>query len=139
MNKRFLFFLITVFSLSTLLTACKAQPTPVYVQGEEKDLITADAEPIAGHILKGIETADHALFVSDFDDEMRTAMTETQFSTIVKSYGPLGAAQETELINIEEKDTYYRVNYKVTYADKVVIMLVVLPQEEPRKVSGLWF
>ena len=139
MNKRFLIFLITVLSLSTLLAACQAQPTPVYVQGEERDLVAAGAAPFAEHILKGIETNDYSLFTTDFDDAMLKALTETQFATIVKSYGSLGAAQKSEVINIEAKDSFYRVNYKVTYAEKIVLMLIVLPKEEPRKVSGLWF
>ena len=138
MKKRFLLFftliLVTVFSY-----ACTTQPEPVYVQGDEKDTLTAQAEPYVQDILTGIQNADFTTFKKDFDEGMLAAMTEKDFSTIIKAYGTQGAPQATELINIEDITDFYRLNYKVTYADMIVIIQVVLPKTEPRLVSGLWF
>jgi hypothetical protein len=70
---------------------------------------------------------------------MLKAMTETQFESIVKTMGKLEQSQSHELSNVVDKGDYYGVNYKVAYEKAVVNVLIVLPKEEPRLVTGLWF
>jgi hypothetical protein len=139
MKKQNLVIVISFLALLILSSACTTQPTPTYITGEEKDRAAELSAPYAENILKGIEKNDYQVFVMNFDNQMLEAMTEAQFANIVKMYGPLGAAQSWDLINIEDREPYYGVNYKVTYPDKVVIMLVVVNKVEPNLVSGLWF
>lgn len=133
------FGIAVLFLLPLFLSSCTAQATPVYITGEELDQVSAAAEPLAAGILEAIRSNDYPLFTTAFDDTMLKAMTESQFSTIVKMYGKLGKAESVELINIEDRDMYYGANYKVTYLEKVVIMLLVLTKNEPYQVAGLWF
>jgi hypothetical protein len=121
------------------LAACAAQPTPVYAEGAEKDQAAAAAEPFTRHILDGITTNSYELFAGDFDSSMKTAMTQAQFDKIVAMFSGYGAFQGRELVNVQVVDTYYRVNYKLTFENKVVIMGVVIPSGESPLVSGLWF
>lgn len=132
-------FLLVISVFAFLLAACQPKVEVTYIEGDEKTEVTAIAQPIAEHILAGVAASDYDLFSQDFDAEMKAALTTTQFDAIVKSYGVLGQPQSTELINIEDKAEYYGVNYKVTYADKIVLMLVVLAKSDTSLVTGLWF
>lgn len=132
-------FLLVITLFACLLAACQPKVEVTYIEGDEKNEFTAVAKPIAEHILAGLAAADYDLFSQDFDADMKTALTGTQFDAIVKSYGVLGQPQSTELINIEDKGEYYGVKFKVTYAEKIVLMLVVLPRSGTIMVSGLWF
>jgi hypothetical protein len=132
-------FLIVITLVAFLLSACQPKVEVTYIEGDEKSEVIAVAQPIAEHILAGVASNDYALFSQDFDAEMKAALTATQFEAIVKTYGGLGQLQSTELINIEDKTEFYGVNFKVTYPEKVVLMLIVLAKSDPDLVSGLWF
>jgi hypothetical protein len=132
-------FLLVLSVFAFLLAACQPKVEVAYIEGDEKAAITALAQPVAEHILAGVASGDYDLFSQDFDADMKAALTGTQFSAIVKAYGGLGQPQGTELLNIEDKAEFYGVNYKVTYAEKIVLMLVVLAKSEPGLVTGLWF
>ncbi len=132
-------FLLVITIFVFLLAACQQKVEVTYIEGDEKSEVTAIAQPIAEHILVGVAASDYDLFSQDFDAEMKAALTAAQFDAIVKAYGGLGQPQSTELINIEDKAEFYGVNFKVTYAEKIVLMLVVLAKSDPGLVSGLWF
>jgi hypothetical protein len=126
--------------LSLGLSACKPQPTPVYVpEGTDRDQLNAAALPFAQNILDSINKNDFSLFTKDFNAAMLQAMTKDQFAQIVKLYGGNGPVKSIELINIEVRGEFYGLNYKVSYNKTIVIMTVVLPKTEPRLVTGLWF
>lgn len=131
--------LLVISLFAFLLAACQPKVEVIYIEGEEKSEVTAVAQPTTEHILPGLAASDYALFSQDFDADMKTALTGNQFDAIVKAYGGLGQPQSTELINIEDKAEFYSVNFKVTYPDKIVLMLVVLAKSDPGLVSGLWF
>lgn len=132
-------FLLVITLFAFLLAACQPKVEVTYIEGDEKGAVTAVAQPIAEHILAGVAASDYTLFTQDFDAEMKAALTPTQFDAIVKSYGGLGQLQSIELLNIEDRSEFYGVNFKVTYAEKIVLMLVVLAKSDPSLVSGLWF
>lgn len=139
MNKHALLSLAFLV-LSTLLGACTKQAEVAYIsEGEEFEKVKSISAPYAEHILDGIAADDHLLFITDFDEKMVTAMDESQFALIVKTYEKLGDNTSVELINIEDREAYYGVNYKVTYPEKTIIMLIVIDKKEPNLVSGLWF
>ncbi len=137
MKKSSLVISVCLIFLALVLGSCSNAPK--YIKGEESDRVKAIAEPYTEHILKGLENADYSLFTTDFDAKMLEAMTETQFSSLVKSFSALGTFTSCDLVNIVDKDTYYGVNYKVTYTNKVMAMLVVIDKQEPNLVTGLWF
>ncbi len=139
MKQNKIWFFSIILLLSLVLAACKPAATPVYIEGEESDRVAEAAEPIAAGILEGIRTDDYELFTTAFNEKLQSALNETQFAGIVGMYGKLGQSESMELLNIEDKQDYYGLNYKLTYPDKVVIMLVVLTKTEPYQVSGLWF
>ena len=121
------------------LTACGAQATPVYAEGDEKDAAAASAEPFAQNILDGILTNDYETFAVDFNPSMRSAMSQAQFDKIVTMFADYGEFKSRELINVQIVDSFYRVNYQLTFEKKTLIMGVVIPQGEFPDVSGLWF
>ncbi len=139
MKKTILFSLILLL-LSLSIGACSKQAEVTYLaEGEEYDKVKSISATYAEHILKGIATNDHVLFITDFDEKMIAAMDESQFAQIVKLYGKLGNYTSFDLINIEDREAYYGANYKVVYPDKTLIMLIVIDKNEPNLVSGLWF
>ncbi len=138
--KKSIIFSITVLLFALLLGACSRQAEVAYLpEGEEFDKVKSISATYAEHILNGIATNDHILFITDFDEKMIEAMDETQFALIVKSYGKLGNYTSFDLINIEDREAYYGVNYKVIYPEKTLLMLIVIDKTEPNLVSGLWF
>jgi hypothetical protein len=132
-------FLLVITIFVFLLSACQPKVEVTYIEGDEKTEVTAAAQPLAEHILAGLAASDYALFSQDFDADMKAALTAAQFETLVKSFSGLGQPQSIELLNIEDRSDFYGVNFKVTYAEKVVVMLVVLAKSDPSLVSGLWF
>lgn len=137
--KRILAITLVLISVAGLIAACAPKEKIVYIEGDEKDTIAAQAEPLLQDILDGIANNDYTLFITNFDEGMLKAMTQTQFDSIVKTMGKLGQAKSHELSNVVDKDTFYGVNYKVTYDKAVVNVLIVLPKSDPTLVSGLWF
>ncbi len=137
MKKKSIVIMVSLLLLALGLISCSA--TPQYIEGDEYEKVAAVTAPYTEHILKGIETADYDLFVTDFDKKMLESMTQTQFDSLVKTIAPQGTYVSCELVNIVDRDTYYGVNYKVTYTNKVMAMLVVIDKAEPNLVSGLWF
>jgi hypothetical protein len=138
MKTRLLF--ITSLLLVMILTACTGvQATPVYMpDGPDRTAVLADSDVFLQHILKGIENKDFTTFSQDFDAAMLAAMKEADFIKLAEMYAPLGTATKVELQNVEIAGIYYPVNYKVTYPDKTLTIRVVVDQNNPRKVSGLW-
>ncbi len=137
--KRFALISSILLLLVVAVSACSPKEEVIYIEGEEREIVAAQAEPFLQHILDGIAQDDYALFTSDFDEAMLKAMTDTQFASIVKTMGKLGEAESHELSNVVDKDVYYGINYKVTYDQAVVNVLIILPKAEPRLVTGLWF
>jgi ABC-type multidrug transport system fused ATPase/permease subunit len=134
------FFLVSLIALGALLGAAACTTTaPVYAEGAEKEKAAAAAAPLAQDIIDGIQRNDYSLFSKDFDATMAKAMTQDSFDTLVKKFAAYGEFSSSELVNVQIVSTYYRVNYKLTYADKVLVMGVVIPNDGTAAVSGLWF
>lgn len=132
----YLFFLVILISL----TACSAvQATPEYMpEGPERDSVVADTDVFIQNIVSGIETKDYATFSQDFDDTMLAAMKPANFEQLTSMYSPLGKATSIELLNVQLAGDYLAVRYTVTYPEKVLTFRVVVDQNDPRKVGGLW-
>mgnify|MGYP001765901750 CR=1 FL=1 len=139
MNKATITFILITIITSTFLGGCAAKAQVTYVTGEESELVIKAVEPVAENILSGIETNDYDLFVTNFDETMKNAITPDDFATIVKQIGKHGAVESIELLNIEDQGEYYGVNYGANYADAKVILRIVVAKDTPDMVSGLWF
>ncbi len=138
--KRTTIILVAVIMLSTImLTSCAGQPQVTYIEGDEAEQIIALVEPIANNILKGIELNDYDVFVTNFDETMRNAITPDAFAKIAEQYGKLGSVESIELLNIEDQGDFYGLNYGVNYAGSKVTMRVVVKKSATDLVSGLWF
>ncbi len=138
MKKIFLFFLIVLIEIG-VTSGCTQAAEITYLTGKQSDQIAAQVEPIAGEILSAIEDQDYDLFVTHFDETMRKAIDEDQFSNIVKQYGKYGVPDSVELLNIEDQGNLYSANFGVNYPDARLIMRLVVSSEDPSLVSGLWF
>jgi hypothetical protein len=133
-------FLITIISLVAILSAaCAAQAAPIYASGTAKDQAVATATPLAQDILDGIQKKDFSLYSKDFDAAMLKASTQASFDKMVAQFAAYGDFKSSDLINVEIVSTYYRVNYKLTFASNVLTMGVVIPNDGTAAVSGLWF
>jgi ABC-type glycerol-3-phosphate transport system substrate-binding protein len=139
MKKSMILFVLLISVAALALSACSTQATPVYAQGDEKDKAISTADPMAQDILDGIQQDDFTLYSKDFDDQMAKASTKDSFETMIKQFSAYGELQGSEPINVEIVSTYYRVNYKLTFANKVLTMGVVIPNDGTSAVSGLWF
>ena len=138
MKRRFSSFLIILIGIA-LISGCTQATTVSYLTGEQSDLVAAQVEPIARDILSAIENNNYDLFVTHFDETMRKAIDEDQFSNIVSQYGKYGAPDSVELLNIEDQGNYYSANFGVNYPEAKVIMRLVVSRDDPSQVSGLWF
>jgi len=138
MKRRFSSFLIILIGIA-LISGCTQATTVSYLTGEQSDLVAAQVEPIAREILSAIENNNYDLFVTHFDETMRKAIDEDQFSNIVSQYGKYGAPDSVELLNIEDQGNYYSANFGVNYPEAKVIMRLVVSHDDPSQVSGLWF
>jgi hypothetical protein len=138
MKAKSLFFVI-IIALVTLASAACSTKAPVYAAGDQKDQAVAAADPIAKDILDGMQQNNYSLFTKDFDDTMLKAMPETSFNKMVTQFSAFGTLKSSELINVQIVDTYYRINYKLTYEKKVITMGLVIPQSGDVKATGLWF
>jgi hypothetical protein len=134
-----LFILICLIS-AIILSACGAQPTPVYVaEGAERDAITAKTDLIIKDLIKGIENKDFDTFSSHFSDTMLNSMKTSSMDQIYAIFDPLGKSESVELKNVQDIGEYYAVRYNVTYKSKVVTYRIVVDKTDPGVQSGLWF
>lgn len=140
MKNRNLLVSTILLLFAIMLAACSQKAEVVYIpEGDEYDRVKTLSDSYADHILNGIAGNDYAYFSEDFDATMLESLNETQFSSIVKTFGALGVPTSITLINIEDRDDFYGVNYKVVYPKKTLVTLIVIDKNEPNLVSGLWF
>jgi len=139
MNRKVFFRIAVILSSVMLLGACAAQPQITYIEGDEAEQLSTTLQPITDNILKGIESNDYDVFVTNFDETMRSAITPDVFSKIAGQYGKLGSVESVELLNIEDQGDYYGLNYGVNYSGSKVTMRIVVKKTATDLVSGLWF
>jgi hypothetical protein len=134
-----LFILVCLLS-AIILSACGAQPTPVYVsEGADRDAITAKTDLIIKDLITGIENKDFDTFSSHFSDTMLNSMKTSSMDQIYATFDPLGKSESVELKNVQDIGEYYAVRYNVTYKSKVVTFRIVVDKTDPGVQSGLWF
>lgn len=130
------FLLIAVLLL--ILTACLPGKA---VKGSDQDAVLNYAEPIADHILNGIEGKDYALFSQDFTDTMKKGIDEASFTQLCDLLSSkVGSYQSRQVSSVRDVNGVLLVIYTAVYtnAKQVVINLSISP-DEPHLVTGLYF
>jgi hypothetical protein len=135
----FLLFLITILLLAALPSCVGMQASPI--EGAEREQVLAKAEPIADSLFQGMRDHDYAAFSRDFDLPMQKAMNEAAFQKMMDTIYPVvGQYQSRQVAKVEKYGKYIAVTYTVRYAlEDAVSWRLVLTQEEPMRVTGLWY
>ena len=132
--------LLIALLLGLVLSGCasqvKAESLP---EGPERDAVVADTDLFAQDIVSGLDNNDYATFSKDFDQTMASSITVEAFDTLVKQFGTLGKSESIELQDVQINGEYYSAIYKVSYGGQQVTLRLVVNQDTPRLVSGLWF
>jgi hypothetical protein len=131
-----LFFVVFLFAL---LAGCAPQTTTL--SGADRDAVLGFSEAKTDTLLAGMNANDYSLFSQDFDHEMRSAMTQTQFDTLKKDRdAKLGLYVSREVSSVAQQGDFYIVFYNTKFEqDDAVIVRVVFRIDAPHEVSGLWF
>lgn len=132
-------FALLLFITLTLITGCAAKQEIAYLSSDESAQVALHTDTAANNIITAIATDDYGLFIIDFNEKMREALTEEQFANIVKMYGKNGQADSISLLNVEDREQFYGANYGVTYPKAGLTMLIVVAKSDPALVTGLWF
>ena len=122
--------------LSGCASQAKAESMP---EGPERDAVVADTDVFAQDIVSGLDNSDYATFSKDFDQTMTASITKEAFDNLVKQFGTLGKSESIELQDVQINGEYYSAIYKVNYGSQQVTIRLVVNQDAPRLVSGLWF
>lgn len=134
-----LYVLLMMILIVAVISGCAPKQEVVYLSSDESAQVAASTDKAAQNILTAIATNDYQLFITDFDEKMREALTEDQFAQIVKMYGKNGKAESVTLLNVEDRQDFYGVNYGVTYPKAALTMLIVVAKSDLSLISGLWF
>jgi len=118
---------------------CGSQGTTL--TGADKDAVLAFSEAKTDNLLAGMNANDYALFSKDFDQEMLSAMSQTQFDTLKKDRdAKLGLYVSRQVNSVVQQGDFYAVIYDAKFEkDDAVTVRVVFRVAEPHQISGLWF
>jgi len=114
------------------------QPPVGETQDEELRRIVREAEPIINNILDAINKTDHAAYIRDFNDAMRSAYHDKrQFKKINKwRKSRIGEYTAKNVWKIQKQNQYYIIYYwtKFTKAQNPVTIRMVLERNQESKV-----
>ncbi len=122
---------ITIVLLTGLLAGCgAAQTEPSYAGAMTENVLTA------------LNAGDYTKFNQDFDEAMKTALSEASFTTLKNQlqskYGDY-VSKELDKVTVSGKYTTVVYNAKYTRAAKVVITISFSTVDGKNLVSGLYF
>ena len=137
MKKIYLLWL--AICLVNFLVGCGSGETTL--SGEEKDAVLAFSEAKTDALLAGMNANDYTAFSQDFDQEMRKAMTESEFAKLkADRETKLGLYVSRTVNTVVQVGDFYAVIYDTVFEkDDNVSVRVVFRVADPHEVSGLWF
>jgi hypothetical protein len=137
MKGKLILFLL-IFALLLSLTACLPGRA---VKGADQEAVLTYAEPIADHILNGIEGKDYALFSQDFTDTMKKGIDEASFTQLCDLLSSkVGNYQSRQVSSVRDVNGTLLVIYTAVYSNsKQVVINLSLSSDEPHQVTGLYF
>ncbi len=135
----FFLFLAAILLLAALPGCAGTQASPI--EGAEREQVLASAESIAESLFQGMREHDYAAFSRDFDAPMQKAINEAAFQKMMAAIDPvIGQYQSRQVAKVEKYGKYITITYTARYElEDAVSWRVVLTQEEPRQVTGLWY
>lgn len=140
-NAAMLLLLLLCAACTTVTRQPPPPPRPQVVQppaGETQDAelrrIVEEAEPIIDNILYAINASDHAAYIRDFNDAMKSAYHDKrQFKKINKwRKSRIGENTAKNVWKIQKQNQYYIIYYwtKFTKAQNPVTIRMVLERNE---------
>ncbi|SMD00544.1 DUF3887 domain-containing protein [Sporomusa malonica] len=100
------------------------------------------ADPITENMLLAMNEDNYSRFSQDFDDQMKSALNETQYkNTIPPIKAKIGKYISKEFVSIENKDGYIVVLYKTKFSQEsgdVIVRSVFSDKNEKKYISGFW-
>jgi hypothetical protein len=136
--KKIQILLIAVFLIGAL-AGCAPKTVPL--TGADREAILAFSESKTDNLLAGMNEGDYAMFSADFDQEMLTAMSQTQFDSLKADRdAKLGLYLSRTVTDVYQQEDFYVVVYAAKFEkDDAVVVRVVFRLADPHQVSGLWF
>lgn len=135
--------------IATLLlipvTGCSLARSPIIepevLEGDKRDAVMTYAQEPAENLLEGLIARDYAQFSRDFSDDMKQGMNEQAFNDLLTMLDTkLGIYQTNTLVTVLQDENFTTLVYQLIYEkDNEVSMRVVFDNQEPHKISGLWF
>lgn len=124
------------------LTGCSSpKSTPVPIEGQERDQILAQAEPLVDNLYQAMLVRDYPAFSKDFDDAMLKAMPESSFSQMMDTIDPkIGNYQSRQVAKVEKVGKYVAITYTAKYErEEAVTWRFVMTPSDPLRLSGIWY
>ena len=125
--------------LASILAACGPKQTTL--SDEKRDAVLAFSEAKTDNLLAGMNANDYAAFSKDFDQDMMTAMSQSEFDKLKKDRdAKLGLYVSRKVDKVVQIGDFYAVIYEAAFEkDEAVFVRVVFRAADPHEVSGLWF
>ncbi len=136
----FLFWLVlTVFSLS--LSGCN---TPKPLPPDQANPVLQFADPMADRVLAGMVEQDYAKFSTDFDEVMKNALAESNFTQMIDTLTKQLGAFQTRMdgrgyLTNEGDQQFYTVVYPTKWEKATISLRLSFHVEEPHSIAGLYF
>lgn len=137
-NRKILARLFTVLAFM-LLAGCL--PQQALHSGETQEAVLAYSESKTDNLTAGMNANLYAVFSRDFDQQMLTAMDQSQFESFKKDRDEkLGAYVSRQVKSVVVQGEFISVIYDAVFEkDSNVTMRIVFRAAEPHLISGLWF
>ncbi len=135
------FYFLTIGLCLLLFTGCDFMPQVSTVEGQERDEIVAQVEPIADNLFEAINAGNYIAFSRDFDETMKKALDEKAFNEMIQFFTPkIGAYQSRVIEKVELVDTLFVITYKAQYEqENAVSVRLSLRQGNPIQIASLFF
>jgi hypothetical protein len=141
MKNKTVIITIAVTFLLLALAACSPQQPSTDLQGSERDVVLAYAEPSADNLLQGLKDGDFTAFSKDFDATMRNAINEQKFKDLRTNLeDKMGTYQSRAVDKVTDYGNFVTITYKSTFSKAPSVQILLsFSKDTPHQVSGLYF
>lgn len=136
-----------LFSIAAaiLMAGCSLVKAPLTetrtLQGDAEKQVLDYAAPKAENLIAGLVAGDYESFSQDFDEAMKSGMDQAAFEQLLGMFASkLGSYRSHEVSAVLQDAKFTTVAYKMIFEkDDAVVMRVVFDNQEPHRITGLWF
>ena len=127
-----------------MVTACQStqgqvSPTAT-VPAIDESAVLEIATPMLENMLIALDQKDYDTFRKNFDEKMKASATRESFdalqSTMAEKYG---AYQSIKFEQMASAQGYVNVYYSAIFEKGTLTIQLVLNQNNPKEIAGLWF